>query len=195
MLTYEDRTPSSPTSSDIKGLRVITVQHTSHTFSAWAKIDDNKYKRSCTDCDGYQEGNHNYQWIIVRDSNGQDLGHVKDCVECHDRKDADVHTWSEWWNAGAAGEERCTVCNLDEAKQTRPHDFNIYWLYRQPATCTIDGIRVYDCNNCLYEEQVIVPATGHSYTTPAVPSDGTDATCNNCGYENMNIRGKQHEKT
>ncbi|NSW89539.1 MAG: hypothetical protein HPY74_02460 [Firmicutes bacterium] len=176
MYGIEDRTASSPTSSDNKGVMVITGQHMDHNFSSWTFYDSNTHRKSCSVCDGYVSSNHDYEWIIVYDTSGNDIGHVKDCVQCHDRKDSGFHVWSDWYNAGAIGEQRhCTVCQL--STETRPHDFDVYWLYGQPPTCLYEGIKVYDCKNCLYEYQEIVPALGHDWQWITYNSYKNSSTC------------------
>ncbi len=83
-------------------------------------------------------------------------------------KDPNNHNLSDWENNGATGELKYCTRSGCTYTESREHDFDIFWPLGEP-TCTSAASKLNDCKNCLYAEDYIVPALGHS--------GGAGATC------------------
>lgn len=84
----------------------------------------------------------------------------------------------------------CSVCDKEVSRETIsklcPHT-NSTFLSQDDPNCTEDGAAHYYCSDCEENYDVVIPATGHSYTAgtpvpPTIYADGyTTYTCDTCG--------------
>lgn len=124
---------------------------------------------------------HDYMIIDQEEATCEAPAHVwKRCILCANRADHD--------EGEAAGHEfengKCAVCGAPDPNCPHTNHVEDVAQYRA-ATCTVDGVRVYDCPACGTEQREAIPMLGHerveSTSAPTCTATGTRyVNCTRC---------------
>ena len=165
---------------------VIPVS-TTHSWSRWSTVDTNTHKRTCTDCDKEESGNHSYKSSWSKNSNN----HWHECSVCGNKKDEAKHIPGT--EPTETTPQTCKTCNyIIKAALGHTHDYDQAWTQDENghwyacAGCEEKGeyadhdfenVCDTDCATCGY-----VREAGHEYGTEwAQDAENHWHVCAGCG--------------
>lgn len=147
----------------IKANKDIKIVCSSHTYTAYTKVNDSTHKRTCTACGHEEISSHTWN-----------AGTVTKQPTCKE--------------SGSKHFE-CTACKAvkDETlPETNNHNWGSYETKTNP-TCTAQGLQTKKCKVCGIEEDQPIPAKGHSM---GAWNKTKDPTCTQAGEEKRSCKEK-----
>ena len=166
---------------------------------AWTDNGDNHIKVCANGCGEDLIENHTYVEISRTEADCENVGVVVyDCVCGSGRDDitpAHGHAYGMWIDDG--NETTHTKVCANDGTHTITEEHNFVEIDRTPATCEVEEVVTYQCEDCGFEYSIdVAPALGHDY--PDTWTDNGDGThikvCGNgCGVDL--IETHTHEET
>ncbi len=100
---------------------------------------------------------------------------VEICSHCQDRKETFLPAVGHKWEGTDCSGKQCSVCE-ETLPAVSAHNYGI--KSSSKATCTEDGVTVYECSVCKDTYTSIVPKTGHNFVVLSesgiyTPKEGT----------------------
>ena len=112
---------------------------------------------------------------------------IYQCTRCSSTEDRVIpaygHKWGDWETDTAASctegeiqKRKCPNClGIEKRTVGQPlgHDYSVFKLTAKAATCTTDGVGIYQCSRCSSTTNKVIPAYGHKWGEWETDSEAT----------------------
>ena len=169
-----------------------TIPAYGHSWGSWgteseATCESPKIeKRKCSKCYGVERREigyalgHNYSSFKMTAKAAtctSDGVGIYQCTRCSSTQNrvlpAYGHNWGDWYTSSKATcdspEIQCKKCSNCSGIEKREvgyalgHDYSSFKMTAKAATCTTDGVGIYQCTRCSSTQDRVLPAYGHKW--------------------------------
>lgn len=196
----------------------VQINCATHSYSLYAKKDDNNHIRTCSACGNVETTSHTWNsGEVTKQASCKEAGEKKfTCTVCNATKTESItktnnHSFGSWSETKSATctttgtqTRTCSVCSKTETStiSAKGHSFGA-WSQTSAPSCTTQGQQKRTCtrNGCSHSETKAIAALGHQFSNPTVTKQPTctetgveTGTCTRCSQKTTNtIKATGHK--